>query len=112
MTVINVNKLVRDKIPEKIERRLGTANIEILNDDEYKQALIDKMYEETSEFKSDQNLEVLADMYSVLCAIAKAFGFNMCDVYTAAKEKTVLSGDFDKRIFLKSYIERDGIVIK
>lgn len=46
------NKLVRDKIPEIIERNNETPHVRILNDEEFKIELEKKLYEEYQEVLS------------------------------------------------------------
>ena len=70
------NKLVRDKIPEIIEKDNKKCEIKILNDEEYKKALSLKLVEEANEFLESNNIDELADVLEVIDAIKKAFNFN------------------------------------
>lgn len=101
-----LNKLVRDKIVEKIETRGEMAEYKILSDEEYRTELIAKMHEETNEFDNDNTLAELGDMYGVLCAIVEHSGYTMEDVIKTAKEKEEKNGGFKKKIFLQSWNER------
>lgn len=100
------NKLVRDKIPEIIESRNGTCELEILNDEDFRKALIDKLKEEISEFEKDDNLEELADIYEVYVTLLKMKGLTISDVCSAAAKKRKKNGGFSKRLFMKSYNDR------
>lgn len=100
------NKLVRDKIVDKIEARGELAEYRTLSDEEYRAELIAKMHEETSEFENDNTLAELGDMYGVLCAIVEHSGYTMDEVLKTAEEKENKNGGFRKRIFLKSWNDR------
>ena len=51
------NKLVRDKIPEIIERNNETPHVRILNNEEFKIELEKKLYEEYKEVLSSEKEE-------------------------------------------------------
>jgi len=55
------NKLVRDKIPEIIEKNGDTAKIHIASDEEFAHKLSEKLLEEVEEFREDHDLTELAD---------------------------------------------------
>ena len=57
MSEIQYNKLVRDKIPEIIEKSGNTCEIEILSNDEYLKMLDMKIEEELQEYYQDKNLD-------------------------------------------------------
>ena len=100
------NKLVRDKIPEIIKEKGKTANYRILNDEEYRQALKDKLVEEVNEFLSaktkEEMIEELADVNEVLFRIkvVENIDFNYFRYIQAKKE--VEKGNFRKKYFLES----------
>ncbi len=65
------NKLVRDKIPQLIHDSGRKSTSRILSDDEYFEALLDKVIEEIDEYRVSGNEEELADVYEVLdCLVA------------------------------------------
>ena len=101
-----LNKLVRDKIPEKIAERCEHADYDVLDDVRYREELIKKMHEETEEFDKDNTVEELADMYEVFCALVAQSGHSMSDVLQAAEQKKEKNGAFEKRYFLKMHNER------
>ena len=57
------NKLVRDKIPQEINKTQGRqANYKILNENEYLQELDKKLLEEAHEFIEEHSVEELGDL--------------------------------------------------
>ena len=95
------NKLVRDKIPEAIERTEGrTANYKILNNKEYLQELDRKLFEEAHEFVEEHSVEELADLMEVISAIMNARGLSLEEVEVARKAKSNEKGKFDDKIYL------------
>lgn len=69
------NKLVRDKIPEIIEKSDKKAITRTLTQEEYLSELDRKLNEECAEYQADKSLEELADMLEVMYAIADARGY-------------------------------------
>ncbi len=96
------NKLVRDKIPEKIEADNRKCDIEILSDEDYIKALDAKLDEELAEYHKDQNLEELADLLEVIYAAAKARGYSIEELEKLRLKKAEDRGGFEKKIFLKT----------
>ena len=72
MTVYN--KLVRDKIPELIERQGETPHTRILEKTEFLHHLEAKLDEEVGEYHRDKTAEELADILEVVFALAQANG--------------------------------------
>ena len=103
------NKLVRDKIPDIIISKEETPVTKILNDDEYKKALEDKLYEEYEEVISSggsERCEELADMIEVIRSLAKLENRTLEDIISLAEEKRVKRGGFGNRIYLEKVIEK------
>ena len=95
------NKLVRDKIPEAIERTEGrTANYKILNDKEYLQELDRKLFEEAHEFVEEHSVEELADLMEVISTIMNVRGLSLEEVEVARKAKSDKKGKFDDKVYL------------
>lgn len=69
------NKLVRDRIPEIIEKSGKKAITRTLTQEEYLMELDRKLNEECAEYQADKSLEELADMLEVMYAIAEARGY-------------------------------------
>lgn len=105
------NKLVRDNIPEIIKgNNDGEAVTRILNDDEYKKALEDKLYEEYQEVldaSGDDRLEELADMLEIMISLAKIEKANLEKIIEIAKKKKAKRGGFDKKLYLEKVVKED-----
>ncbi len=102
------NKLVRDKIPEKIEKNGEIAITRILNKDEYKIELEKKLYEEYNEVLSSSGkdrIEELADMLEIIKALAKLEKSSLEEVIEVSNEKVLKRGAFEKRIYLEKTID-------
>ena len=99
------NKLVRDNIPDIIKKNKEVPTTRVLNDEEYKEELLKKLFEECQEVRKAQTIdeitEELADVYEVLLVIAKLNGKTIRDIETVSTLKREKRGSFDKRIFLE-----------
>jgi predicted house-cleaning noncanonical NTP pyrophosphatase (MazG superfamily) len=95
------NKLVRDRIPEIIEKSGKTAYYRILNNEEYIEELDRKLNEECAEYKEDKSIEELADMLEVIYAIAQARGYSIEELEQVRAEKAEKRGGFKDRIYLE-----------
>ena len=100
------NKLVRDKIPEIIEKAGKKAYTHILSEEDYMTELDKKLNEECAEYQADKNIEELADMLEVMYAIAEARGWSVSELEAVRREKAEKRGGFKKKIYLE-YVE-DG----
>lgn len=96
------NKLVRDKIPEIIEKDGKSCKTEILEDDKYIEMLDKKLSEELAEYYNDKSLEELADVLEVLYAVAVARGYSLEELEKLRVQKSMERGGFCKKILLKS----------
>ena len=103
------NKLVRDRIPEKIECNGEKAVVRALNDDEYKLELNKKLLEECNEVigakDSVEIKEELGDVLEVIRAIAELNNSNLDEIIRVSDAKREKRGGFDKRIFLERTYE-------
>lgn len=99
------NKLIRDKIPEIIETAGKQCIVEVMNENEYIDALDCKLNEELDEYQSDKSLEELADLLEVMYAVVRARGYSIDDLESVRKEKAEKRGGFEKRLRLKGVIE-------
>ena len=105
MKEIIYDKLVRDKIPEIIEKSGKQCEIEILSDEKYLEMIDKKLDEEVAEYHKDKNLEELADLLEVIYAATKERGYSLEDLEKVRSEKAEKRGRFDKKILLKKVIE-------
>ena len=105
MKEIIYEKLVRDKIPEIIEKSCNQCEIEILSDEKYLEMIDKKLDEELAEYHKHKNLEELADLLEVIYAATKARGYSIEDLEKVRVEKAEKRGSFDKKILLKKVIE-------
>lgn len=103
------NKLVRDKIPENIDKIEGRkSNYKILEDKEYIEELDKKLFEEAHEFIEEHSVEELADLMEVIYTIMKINNISIDDVENARKIKKDKKGGFNNRIYLID-VEQDQI---
>lgn len=105
MKEIIYDKLVRDKIPEIIEKSGKQCEIEILSEKKYLEMIDKKLDEELAEYHKDKKLEELADLLEVVYAATKARGHSIEELEKVRAEKAEKRGNFDKKILLKKVIE-------
>lgn len=96
------NKLVRDKIPEIINKNGSICVIKILNNEEYLKSLNIKLEEELKEYLESGDVEELADLEEVLRAILDAKKIDYTDFEKIRNSKNEKRGSFKKKIFLES----------
>lgn len=103
------NKLVRDNIPDIIHNNGEKPITRILSNDEYKQELERKLYEEYQEVLNTTNskdrIEELADMLEIIISLAKLEDKSLDDVVDVAKAKRLKRGGFDKKIYSEKVIK-------
>ena len=106
-----MNKLVRDNIPDIIEKNNEIAFTKVLSDDDYLIGLNKKLLEECNEVinakNKEERLEELADLLEVMKAIAKLDNYSLDNINEVAKEKALKRGAFDKKIYLIKTRTRD-----
>jgi predicted house-cleaning noncanonical NTP pyrophosphatase (MazG superfamily) len=96
-------KLVRDRIPELIEATGRSATTRTLAPHEMPAALFTKLAEESAELAAapaGTQLEELADVLTVLQALAAVLGVSWSDVLRAAEIKASARGSFARRLLL------------
>ena len=101
------NKLVRDKIPEIIEKNNEMCKIRILEDKEYLAELNKKLQEEVQEYLQSGDVEELADIEEVLRAILDVKGCNYEHFEALRQAKVDKRGAFKEKIFLESTSEKN-----
>lgn len=99
------NKLVRDKIPEKIKNNGEVPYTRVLSDEEFRIELEKKLLEECNEVLKavslDDRVEELADVLEVLCAIGALEGKDLDSIISVMKSKREERGGFSQKIFLE-----------
>lgn len=93
------NKLVRDKIPEMLDKKEIPYEKRIANQEEFRFELIEKLKEEVKEFLEDESPEELADVLEVIEAIKSLPEYK--EVEDIRKKKKDERGGFEKKIILK-----------
>jgi predicted house-cleaning noncanonical NTP pyrophosphatase (MazG superfamily) len=96
------HKLIRDRIPEIIQKDGKTCEVVTLNDKEYLDALHAKLGEELKEYQEDYSIEELADLQEVVNAIVKAEGLTPAEFDALREKKRLSNGGFDKKLMLIS----------
>lgn len=95
------NKLVRDRIPEILNKKGLNPSIHIANDNEYWFKLKDKLKEEVNEFLINSNEEELIDILEVIETICKFKNINRENLENLKKKKAKEKGLFNKKIILE-----------
>lgn len=105
MSIIKYNKLVRDKIPEIIEKSGKTVIVEILDDISYKKLLDEKLQEELKEYLCSGSVEELADIAEVIYAILDYKNISIDEFESIRKGKAEERGAFKDRMLLWEVID-------
>ncbi len=104
------DKLVRDRIPEIIEKNGEKPIYRVLSDKEYWKYLLKKDLEELKEVEEAIDTESikkeLADKLEVLIAMANFIGISLEDIIEEAKRKKEKNGGFEKRLLLERVIDK------
>lgn len=99
------NKLVRDNIPDIIQKNGEVPYVRILTSDEYWESLLAKDSEELQEVKMVENpnemKNELADKFEVLNAMITHQGFTLEEIMKEANLKREQKGGFTKKLFLE-----------
>jgi predicted house-cleaning noncanonical NTP pyrophosphatase (MazG superfamily) len=96
------NKLVRDNIPEIIERNGQKAVARKLSEEEYIKELLRKLVEEAQELlESNGDLGERADVGEVLAALDSVLGWTESDIHDARDKKNNDRGAFTSRLYLE-----------
>lgn len=93
------NKLVRDKIPEILDKKGISYEKRIASETEYKTELIKKLSEECAEFAEAGDVGELADVLEVVDALKNLPEYSA--VRAEQEKKRAERGGFDQKIILK-----------
>ena len=99
------DKLVRDRIPEIIERSGKSCVCETLSGERYLEMLDAKLNEELAEYQESKSLEELADLLEVMEAVVAARGYTWNQLQAVKTEKKVARGGFADKILLLEVAE-------
>lgn len=97
------NKLVRDRIPELIQKSGYQCDITTLSETEYRQALRDKILEEAQEVVQASDGELvheLADLLEVVEALMESYGIENERILLERDHKRAEKGGFEHKIKL------------
>ena len=97
------NKLVRDRIPEIIRKSGIECQAVTLSEIEYRQALRQKLIEESQEAATANNYDLvveIADLLEVVDALLKSYGISYHQVRLEQDKKRASKGDFENQTML------------
>jgi len=98
-----INKLVRDNIPDIISASGRKPKIKVIKGPRLLVALNEKLVEEHQEYISEsdniKSVEELADMFEVIVCLAKHKGFSREAFFKIAQSRALKNGRFDKGYF-------------
>lgn len=98
------NKLIRDKIPEKIKSNNEDCDVRELGVEEFEQELLKKINEEASGLSRvrsrEEFLDELSDLTVVIEEIKKLQNITKEEVEIALQKNLGKKGGFEKRLFL------------
>ena len=100
------NKLIRDKIPEIIKVDKRNPKIRIMDDEEYRQELFNKVIEEAKELirtngKTKEMIKEIGDIYEVIDTIIKTYDLNKDEIKEVQDKRRFERGGFEKKLFLE-----------
>jgi predicted house-cleaning noncanonical NTP pyrophosphatase (MazG superfamily) len=98
------NKLVRDRIPEIIEKSGKKFRTEILDSNTYEKELRVKLREEMDELlkaeTTEETVEEMADLLEVIYSLGRLRGVEPTKIEEVRKRKLEERGGFEERILL------------
>ena len=96
-----IEKLVRDGIPGIIRSQGRECEYRMASKGEILPLLTMKLDEEVAEYKTDRNIEELADVMEVLVSLAEYHGFSEDELIRECHRKRKERGSFAKGIILR-----------
>lgn len=107
------NKLIRDKIPEIIDKDNNFYQIKQLTEKEYQQALKEKLVEEAKEVLTAHSrhslMEEIADTYEVLDGLINSYGLSKEEIIKVQKLKAESKGKFENKTKLISVVQKKEV---
>jgi len=104
MARVTYNKLIHDQVKANIESNGDTCEVKVLDDHDFKIALLDKLVEEATELKNSKTrqdfLSEYADLMVVLDELTNLEDFSEADIKLALEENLTKKGRFKYRHFL------------
>ena len=100
---ITYNKLIRDKIPEIIKYSGKKFKVEVMSEDDYRKALLNKLVEEAHEAKKTEPNKLvieLADLLEVVDAVIEEYDLSTNEVILIKERRREERGGFEKRLRL------------
>lgn len=97
------NKLVRDRIPTIIRQSGRQLEFTVLSEEDYRQALRDKLTEEAKEAAEAVPSELskeIGDVLEVLDALRMAYGMDWREIENLRQKRREERGGFENRVFL------------
>ena len=100
------NKLIRDRIPEIIEKDGVGYKTRVLKQKEYKQELLKKIVEESQEVletKGDKKelIKEIGDVQEIIAYLIKVFNLDRKEINKVRRKRKKSRGGFDKKLFLE-----------
>lgn len=95
-----MNKLVRDNIPDIIERQGDKPDFVILDSSDYYNELKKKLTEELTEFNTSDDVLELCDLVEVISAILDYKNIDNKEFEEMRLKKNNINGKFKNKIFL------------
>ena len=105
MKKITYNKIVRDLIPQIIEKDGKKAKFTKIIGLKLNEALVEKLSEEGQEFLEEMDIEELADLLEIVHALINLNDFQLEDVEQIRKSKQEQKGAFKEGFFLEYVID-------
>lgn len=97
------NKLVRDRIPEIIHAEGRECATEVMGEQDYVQALLEKLVEEAEEVRTatqEKRATELADLLEVFDALLQTQNVSLEEIRTIQEHRQAERGSFAKRLKL------------
>jgi predicted house-cleaning noncanonical NTP pyrophosphatase (MazG superfamily) len=102
--VIKYEKLIRDRIPEIIEKQGSKAIVEVLDKQDFQKYLKLKLGEELQEYLESGSVEELADLVEVVYALLDCQEVSREEFEKIRVAKAEERGRFKKRLLLREVI--------